>query len=343
MLNHARELTRHGYGVTLIGLCERPFTPPPDAKVRCLRRWSGLKRFGLAGAALRMSFTLGQLLALLVRTRPKTILVQNPPAFPTLAAARMAAVLIGSRVIVDWHNYGFTMLALRTGGRLIAWAERYEGWMSRRAAAHFCVSRAMQEDLKRRFGIEAETVYDRPLRIQPRQSKPVDKNRVVVCPAGWTADEDIAMLLDALDRIAPAPDLEIHLTGDGPSRELLMPRIEDLRRRGCQIHTGFLEEAEYRGLLARADIGISVHRSSSGLDLAMKVVDLQEAGVPVLAFDYGGSLPEQVSDGETGFLFRDADELARLIAGNRAVRSISTSTIVWEKEWTRTAATYFDH
>jgi hypothetical protein len=67
MLNHARELIRHGYGVTLIGLCERPLTPPPGAGVRCLRGWSGLRRFGLAGAALRMSLTLGQLIVLLVR------------------------------------------------------------------------------------------------------------------------------------------------------------------------------------------------------------------------------------------------------------------------------------
>ncbi len=341
MLNHARELARHGYGVTLIGLCERPFTAPPHADVRCLHGWSRFRNFGLAGAALRMSLTLAQLTALLVRTRPKTILVQNPPSFPTLAAARIAARLTGSRVIVDWHNYGFTMLALKTSGRLIAWAERYEAWMSRRAAAHFCVSRAMKDDLKRRFGIEAETLYDRPLEIPPKRSKRPHEKRLLVCPAGWTADEDMEMLLDALDRIAPAPDVEIHLTGDGPSRTALMPRIDDLRRRGWEIYTGFLEEAEYRDLLARADIGISVHRSSSGLDLAMKVVDLQGAGVPVLALDYGGSLPEQISDGETGFLFRNADELAKLIEENDRVSPAGTRTIVWSEEWTRTAAHHF--
>src|SRR6185312_9466631 len=102
--------------------------------------------------------------------------------------------------------------------------------------------------------------------------------------------------------------------------------------------TGFLEEAEYRELLARADIGISVHRSSSGLDLAMKVVDLQEAGVPVLAFDYGGSLPEQVSEGKAGFLFRNADELAKLVEDRSLSRSISTSTIVWAEEWSAAAS-----
>ncbi|HVY94241.1 MAG TPA: hypothetical protein VHA14_15880, partial [Bryobacteraceae bacterium] len=61
MVNHARELVRHGYAVELIGICERPFTPPAGAGVRCLRRWPGLRRFGLAGAALRMSLTLAEL------------------------------------------------------------------------------------------------------------------------------------------------------------------------------------------------------------------------------------------------------------------------------------------
>ncbi|HVV45905.1 MAG TPA: glycosyltransferase, partial [Bryobacteraceae bacterium] len=191
MLNHARELVRHGHAVTLIGLVERPFTAPRDANVRGLRRWPGLKRFGLPGAALRMSLTLAELVFQLMRTQPKTILVQNPPSFPTLAAARMASRLIGSRVIVDWHNYGFTMLALQTRGRLIAWAERYEGWISRRAAGHLCVSRAMKDDLKTRFGIEAETVYDRPLQIRPKRERSPDGKFVAVCPAGWTVDEDM--------------------------------------------------------------------------------------------------------------------------------------------------------
>jgi beta-1,4-mannosyltransferase len=344
MMNHARELARHGYATVLIGLRERPLNPPPGVEVRRLRRWSGFERFGLPGAAVRMSLTLVHLILLLLRTRPKSILIQNPPSFPTLAAAWIAARLSGARLIVDWHNYGFTMLALRTGGSLIAWAERYEGWTGRRAAAHFCVSRAMQSDLSRRFGISAETVYDRPLEIVPQQKTPEEGKLVAVCPAGWTADEDMAMLLDALDRMSPQPTLEIHLTGDGPTREAQLPRIETLRRRGWQIHTGFLAEPEYHELLARADIGISMHRSSSGLDLAMKVVDLQGAAIPVVAFDYGGSLPEQVIDGETGFLFRTAEGLAELLGRLREhpVRvSINTATTVWSEEWDRTAARHF--
>lgn len=344
MVNHARELVRHGYAVELIGICEREFTPPAGAGVRCLRPWDSLRKLGLPGAALRMSMTLAELVRLLVRARPKTILVQNPPAFPTLAAGRIAARLTGARLIVDWHNYGFSMLALRARGRVIAWAERYEGRMARHAAAHFCVSRAMREDLRRHFGIEAETVYDRPLRILPKQQKPVGGDLIVVCPAGWTADEDMEMLVDALELMEPQPGMEIHLTGDGPTREELMPRIEKLRLRGWRIHTGFLAEPEYRELLARADIGISMHRSSSGLDLAMKVVDLQEAGVPVLALNYGGSLPEQITEGETSWLFCSVESLAKLLGRLRENPPRLTEIIVtttWPEEWARSALSYF--
>lgn len=39
-------------------------------------------------------------------------LYQNPPAIPSLAAAWFVSLLCGSKFIIDWHNYGFTILAL---------------------------------------------------------------------------------------------------------------------------------------------------------------------------------------------------------------------------------------
>lgn len=59
-------------------------------------------------AALRL---LQVLWTLLVRMpAADVLLVQSPPAIPTLAAAWLVRALIGSAVVVDWHNLGFSIL-----------------------------------------------------------------------------------------------------------------------------------------------------------------------------------------------------------------------------------------
>src|SRR5262245_38431496 len=80
---------------------------------------------------------------LCVVRKPDVILVQNPPAIPTLLVALVVARLRAAKLVVDWHNFGYTMLALRLGPqhlvvRLARWYERVVG---RRANAHLCVSR----------------------------------------------------------------------------------------------------------------------------------------------------------------------------------------------------------
>ena len=72
----------------------------------------------------------------------------------------------------------------------------------------------------------------------------------------------------------------------------------------------WVEAAEYPEVVAAADLGVSVHRSTSGVDLPMKIADLQGAGVPVCAFDYGPCLAEMIRSGENGLLFRSGAELA---------------------------------
>ena len=54
--------------------------------------------------------------------RPK-----NPPTIPTLAVAWLVARIRGSRVIIDWHNLGYTILAMRLGdkSRIVSWAKKY--------------------------------------------------------------------------------------------------------------------------------------------------------------------------------------------------------------------------
>src|SRR5262249_22785511 len=155
------------------------------------------------------------------------ILVQNPPAIPTLLVALVVARLRAAKLVVDWHNFGYTMLALRLGQqhpvvRLARWYERVVG---RQANAHWCVSRAMQAALQADWGIAGATVlYDRPAACfaptplhmrrelfrrlqdtiafpitegQPESAKGLDRPALLVSPTSWTADEDFSVLLDA--------------------------------------------------------------------------------------------------------------------------------------------------
>jgi beta-1,4-mannosyltransferase len=47
--------------------------------------------------------------------RPDTILLQLPPALPTMLVCRLAAVRHGARLVFDWHNFAHTLMALGMG------------------------------------------------------------------------------------------------------------------------------------------------------------------------------------------------------------------------------------
>ena len=42
---------------------------------------------------------------------------QNPPAIPSLLVCYIVALLRNSHLVVDWHNYGYTILGLTLGPR----------------------------------------------------------------------------------------------------------------------------------------------------------------------------------------------------------------------------------
>jgi beta-1,4-mannosyltransferase len=82
------------------------------------------------------------------------------------------------------------------------------------------------------------------------------------------------------------------------------------------VRTAWVAAAQYPRVLAAADAGVCLHRSSSGLDLPMKLADMAGAGLPVCAFDYGPCLSERFRSDHHGLLFKTADQLA---AGLRAL------------------------
>lgn len=118
-------------------------------------------------APLKVIFQILRLLYLLLFSisTPDVLLVQTPPAIPTLFVAIIATTITGTRLIVDWHNFGYTILQINLKTprhpfvRIAYWYERI---FSRFSSGNFCVTRAMQTWLAEQWGVRATVLHDQP-------------------------------------------------------------------------------------------------------------------------------------------------------------------------------------
>jgi beta-1,4-mannosyltransferase len=386
MQYHALALADAGARVELIGYEGRP----PDRavlqhpRIRLHRLSTPLRQaaprwlFVPAAAAdiALQAAVLGWMLAAGV-PRPDVVLVQNPPAFPTLPVARAAAWLRGARLVVDWHNFGADLLALKMGGAhpLVRLARAAERAFGRGAGGHLCVSEAMRERLVSDWGVPSASVLrDRPAkrlgRTPPDESQRLvdrlslelnltapGRPALIITSSSWTLDEDFSLLLDALVYCEAAilhrqdlPRMLFVLTGEGRLRAAWEARVAALGLTRVRTRCLWASAEDYPRLLGAADLGLSLHRSASGVDLPMKIADMFGAGLPVCALDYGPVLGELVRDGENGRRFATADELgaqlcalfagfpARTVALDQLRAGVARlSTESWADGWQREA------
>jgi beta-1,4-mannosyltransferase len=393
MRYHAQALAANGVEVDLVGLegtpLPRAVTDEPRItvhriassrlRIRAELTGSSYAAAGLLDAA-RVSFRLWRTLRRL--RRPDLVLVQNPPAFPTLAVTWFSLRRRGVRFVIDWHNLGYTLLQLHLGQwhpavRLARWFERRD---ARRVDANLSVSRGLAAFLESRFQVKhAQVLYDRPAsafvpieRADRERFRQALFSRLgtrasvvgfIVCPTSWTEDEDFDVVIDAVmhleervrgweagDSARRFPELVILVTGDGARRAEFERRFAGLPARRIQLRARFLEPEDYPRVVGSADLGLCLHRSSSGLDIPMKIADLFGAGVPVCALDYGACLAERVRHGDNGLLFSTGRQLADVLfdlfeqfpADQKALdrlrngaRKLARPT--WEEGWSREA------
>ncbi|PWN20627.1 hypothetical protein BCV69DRAFT_249157, partial [Microstroma glucosiphilum] len=388
-----------------------------------------------------------------IQPPPEVIFVQTPPALPTLLIIRICSLLLSSRVVIDWHNLGYTILGLRLGqdSPLVSFARTLERLSGRTAFAHLFVTHAMKRHLEVEWQLEGHkaVLHDRPPKhfrkahvsethtlwkglaprltpdledFWPKESQVTksstpftqqdaagkislraDRPALVVSSTSWTADEDFGLLLraaqlyekrakeirgrtqassstaysesprtsvdlqqhssngstsgaklevrlpasassDSLEMEWPGtpsgsrpshrsrrpsgqsrrsftlpntpaerlPKLLIVVTGKGELRSYYEKEVARLEKTEAwefvRIRTAWLENWEYPLLLGSADIGVSLHTSSSGLDLPMKVVDMLGCHLPVLALDFS-CLDELIQHGYNGLKFSDEEQL----------------------------------
>uniref|UniRef100_A0A915AKT8 Chitobiosyldiphosphodolichol beta-mannosyltransferase n=3 Tax=Parascaris univalens TaxID=6257 RepID=A0A915AKT8_PARUN len=185
-----------------------------------------------------------------------------------------------------------------------------------------------------------------------------DRPLLLLSSTSWTEDEDFGLLLDALrefDSIARLstkanpqtrlPHLLCVITGRGPLRSHYIGRIEHLQMQQVEVITPWLEPDDYPRLLGAADVGVSLHTSTSGLDLPMKVVDMFGCGLPVIAKRFA-CISELVNEGHNGRLFDNCHELSQIIKSlscgfptySTQLHTLATNLesdplISWDKNW----------
>lgn len=314
------------------------------------------------------------------RTKPaKWLLVQNPPSIPTLAVAGLVSFLRHTRLVVDWHNFGYTVLALRLGKKhpLVMVSSVYERICSRFANAHLAVTEAMARVIRRKYRVTAPvlTLHDRPSskfqvitperRLVSMQNLPevadyaeaieLGKSKLLVSSTSWTPDEDFGILVEALISYSDLamtshpylPEIVAVITGKGPLKDQFLDRIQILKAQDklemVTFRTAWLSTEEYATLLSVADLGVSLHKSSSGVDLPMKVVDMFGAGLPIAGWGQYEAWPELVKEGKNGRSFSSAQGLQTILmelfgSDGSELRSLKEGAIWegarrWDAEW----------
>ncbi|NWS17131.1 ALG1 mannosyltransferase, partial [Pachyramphus minor] len=350
------------------------------------------------------------LYTLLKIDQPSYILLQqNPPGLPSIAVAWVAGLFWRSKLIIDWHNYGYTIMSLSHGRNhpLVQIAKWYEKLFGRLSDYNLCVTDAMKEDLWMNCNIKAVTLYDKPASyfketpLEVRhclymklaqdyepfraRAEPVDscaersafterdgrdghvlesrgRPALLISSTSWTEDEDFSVLLKALedyerfiDEGAKLPALVCVITGKGPLKDYYNGLIQKLHFKHIQICTPWLEAEDYPLLLGSADLGVCLHKSSSGLDLPMKVVDMFGCCLPVCAIHFE-CLHELVKHNENGLIFRDSSELAEQLkmlflefpAQKGKLQSLrqklrASRELCWDESWDQTVLPLLGH
>lgn len=182
---------------------------------------------------------------------------------------------------------------------------------------------------------------------------------IVVSSTSWTEDEDFGILwkaiMDCEHQLAKAgpkrtslfPTIYLVITGKGPLRAYYEDLFKSQKLYFFKIKTVWLPAEDYPKLLASADLGICLHKSSSGLDLPMKVVDMMGAGLPVLAYKYN-CIGELIEEEENGLLFEDSDHLTQLLLdlfhgfpkSSKTIKAIASNLALkplppWKGHWNK--------
>lgn len=193
---------------------------------------------------LRYAVSLALTVAGLVRLRPRSVIVTNPPVFPGVAVALYCAAT-RRPFVLDSHPGSFGVKQNVVAQRLLAVTR----WLARRAAA-VMVTVDEYAELVRSWGGRGLVVHEAPPLWQVPPVPKGDRPRVLYVGV-FSNDEPVEEVVRAA---ALLPDVDIAITGD---LEKCPPALR--AEAGPNVHfVGFLGPAGYAAEFARADAVITL-------------------------------------------------------------------------------------
>lgn len=386
MLYHAKNLSKK-YHVKLFGYLQSNLPSyiidNPDITVVEIpvQRAGGL--VGMLKKVLVQHVTLWKLLSKDVQYS-KYILIQNPPVLPLLHIVVLWLCFYSqnSKIILDWHNLNYSLLQLKLGPGLVYRAagyimKKYEFYLSRFCWLNLTVSENMKQFLnvsiyKGHGSTKFINLYDRPADqfkpIVDRQAAiskfpeifpeiDLTKDKILLSSTSFTLDEDFNILLDALKSYDQEVDLKqlpkvyLIVTGKGPEQDNFHRRIKELKfSKNIIIKNHWFSNEEYTQVIGVADLAISLHLSSSGIDLPMKILDFFGVGVPTISVNFE-TISELVKPGINGFILENnslqclKDTIINVVTDDKVYQKIKAGAMkeslnTWDTNWERNLGIY---
>lgn len=176
------------------------------------------------------------------------------------------------------------------------------------------------------------------------RSVPVDGQWQLVQACRLVEKKGLLTTLGAFRRfIADYPKARLVIAGEGPMKDALVRRIDELSLGNQVSLTGFLNQDDLRRVYAESHIFI--HPSELAPDsnqegIPNSMLEAMSSGLPVVATRHGG-IPEAVQEGLDGLLVPERDELAL----HEALLKLTSQPYLWRqmgKQASRSVAEHFE-
>jgi len=211
---------------------------------------------------------------ILVRKRPRTLVVQNPSIALTLLACLLRGA-IGYKLIVDTHNAG-----IQPENPWLARLAFLYRYFQRQADLTIVTSGQLAEVVKEHGGTPL-VLPDKLPEVARLWKRNLEGIQNIVCICTFGQDEPYAEVIRAASLVPET--FRIYVTGD--CRKLGQPLAAEAR--GCKqiVFTGYLEDEEYWNLLYSCDLAVDLTKRDACL--VCGAYEAVAVGTPLLLSDHG--------------------------------------------------------